>query len=94
MTEQASDSTKLLRCRLRASWSHTAKLSFWLAAVLEIVLLSMARDWFWLSILPLLGLFAWFLERESRTLKNTVSSLVEETAAKLNMRRGSENQQS
>lgn len=85
VTEQLAGPAKLFRCRLRSTWSLLAKVSFFGAFALDLLLVGMAGDWFGVSIwglvgLPLLALFAWFLKRENRALKNVVANLVQEKA--------------
>ena len=85
VTEQLTGANKLLRCRMRASWSLLARSSFWAACGLELLLAGLARDGFWLWMLALLGIplltfFAWFLKQEVSNLKNVIASLVNEAA--------------
>jgi len=83
--EQLAGSNQLLRCRLRATWSLLAKICFWTACGLELLLVGLAGHWPLLWIWALLGIlllfiFGWFLKLENRNLKNAIASLIDSIA--------------
>ena len=92
VSEQLAGANQLFRCRLRATWSLMANISFWAACGLELLLVGMAGYWvgLWgLAVMgiPLLALFGWFLKRENRNLKNVVANLIQEKAKQRGMTR-------
>src|SRR5207249_1533590 len=85
VSEQLAGANQLFRCRLRTTWSLRARICFWSACGLELLLIGLAGRWPLVWIWALLGfllifLFGWFLKQENRNLKNVVARLVESVA--------------
>jgi O-antigen biosynthesis protein len=79
----------LFHCRLKAGWSLLAKVVFWSAAALELMLIGLVASnvpWLWMLLLtlPLLGLY---FEGEKRTLQRLIVALLDEVAAKYELMR-------
>ena len=74
VAEEHPDRRQLLRCRLRARWSLTARLAFW--ALLGLQLGVIGSLWGLLPALPVvlltMGLFYAFLRRQQRDLQSRV----------------------
>ena len=78
---------KMIRCRLRASWSLQAKLIFWTTLGFELLLIGFVGRWLpWLWFLLLtMPLFAWFLAREKRGLQSLMVVFLDQVAKKWNL---------
>lgn len=75
---------QLFHCRLSAGWSLLAKVLFWSAAGLELLLIGLvaeAQPWLWMLLLtlPMLGLY---LENEKRVLQRMIVACLDELATK------------
>ncbi len=73
---------QLFHCRLNAGWSLLAKVLFWSASGLELLLIGLvahALPWLWMLLLtlPLLGLY---FESEKRTLQRLIVAFLDEVA--------------
>ncbi len=84
VAETMSGGQQMFDCRLNAGWSLLAKVVFWSACGLELLLVGSVGDvmpWLWMILLtiPLLGLF---FESEKRTLQQMIIALLDEVAAK------------
>jgi glycosyltransferase involved in cell wall biosynthesis len=78
---------QLIRCRLRATWSLSAKVAFGALLGLDLIVLGFAgRHHHWLLLilltLPLLG---WFLHRQKRTVQSVVMVFLDELAKEQNL---------
>jgi len=87
VAEAVGKGQHLFRCRLDAGWSLLAKLTFWAASALElllVVLVSPALPYLWMLLLtiPLLGLY---YESEKRTLQHLIVALLDEVAMELKL---------
>jgi O-antigen biosynthesis protein len=74
----------LFHCRLNAGWSLLAKVLFWSACGLELLLIGLVSEavpWLWMLLLtlPLLGLY---FENEKRILQRLIVAFLDELAAK------------
>ena len=74
----------LFHCRLNAGWSLLAKVLFWSATGLELLLIGLVSGtvpelWMLLLTLPLLGLY---FENEKRILQQLIAAFLDELAAK------------
>lgn len=75
---------QLFHCRLNAGWSLLAKVLFWSACGLELLLIGLVAStlpWLWMLMLtlPLLGLY---FESEKRTLQRLIVAFLDEVAVK------------
>ena len=65
---------QMIRGRLRALWSLQGRVAFWLLCALELLALGFIGErlgwWSWPLLLVPLGLFAWFLHQQKRTLQS------------------------
>jgi hypothetical protein len=87
VSEYYAKGQKLFRCRLRGLWSLPAKLFFWSAVGLELLLIGLFVDeqpWFWMSLLSL-PMLAWFLEQEKQTLQRLMSAFLDQAAKELGL---------
>jgi GT2 family glycosyltransferase len=85
--EEHPENRQLIRCRLRAIWSLSAKVAFWILlgfVLLVIGLAGFTHFWPWLFV-PLLPLFGWFLSREKRKVQSVVTVFLDELARQLNL---------
>ena len=78
---------QLFHCRLNAGWSLLAKVLFWSACGLELLLIGVvvsAVPWLWMLLLslPLLGLY---FENEKRTLQRLMIAFLDDLAAKYSL---------
>ena len=87
VTEDHPARKQLIRCRLRAAWSLSAKVSFWLLLGLELLVLGSVGRWLPWLLLPLLTLplLAWFLHRQKRTLQSVTMVFLDELAKERNL---------
>jgi len=79
----------LFHCRLNAGWSLLAKVLFWGACGLELLLIGIVapvQPWLWMLLLtiPLLGLY---FESEKRVLQRLIVALLDELAARYELTR-------
>jgi len=84
VAEAVAKGQQLFHCRLNAGWSLLAKVLFWSACGLELLLIGLAASgvpWLWMLLLtlPLLGLY---FESEKRTLQRLIVAFLDEAAAK------------
>ncbi len=75
---------QVFHCRLNAGWSLLAKVVFWSACAMELLLVGLMAEavpWLWMLLLtiPLLGLY---FESEKRTLQQMIIAFLDEVAAK------------
>ncbi len=72
VAEDYPQGKKMIRCRLRASWSLQAKVAFWSALGFEVLVIGFVWKWLpWLWLLLLtMPLFAWCLALEKRNLQS------------------------
>jgi O-antigen biosynthesis protein len=80
---------QLFHCRLNAGWSLLARVLFWCACGLELLLIGLMAStvpWLWMLLLtiPLLGLY---FESEKRVLQRLIVALLDEVAAKYELTR-------
>jgi O-antigen biosynthesis protein len=86
-TEELGQGKRNLRCRVRDFWSLPALLVFWgvtAAAVIAIILFSVAVPWLWLSLaaLPLLG---WCFDEARRDYAWALTAVLDAVAAEHKM---------
>ena len=84
MAEAGEKGHQLFHCRLSTRWSLLAKVLFWSAAGLELLLIGLVASsvpllWMLLLTLPLLGLY---LENEKRILQRLIVAFLDELAVK------------
>lgn len=87
VTEAHSRGRHLLRCRLRANWSLTAKAAFWLLLGAELLALGFfgpLQPWLWWMLLTL-PIVWWLLRREQRRLQSILIIFLDELAAELGL---------
>ena len=73
---------QMLCCRLRARWSLQARVAFWTVCGVELLalgLLGSSMKWFWFILLSL-PLFAWFFQREKRSLQSVIVVFLDDMA--------------
>lgn len=83
---------QLFRCRLRPRWALRTKVAFWAVCGLELLLcgfLAPRLPWLWLLLLTL-PLFAWFIQRQQRSLQSMISVLLDELAVEWKLTRVTE----
>ena len=84
VAESVEKGHQLFHCRLNAGWSLLAKVLFWGAAGLELLLIGLVANavpWLWMLLLtlPLLGLY---FENEKRVLQRLIVAFLDELAVK------------
>ena len=82
VTEFVEKGHQLFHCRLNAGWTLLAKVLFWSAVGLELLLIGVvaeAQPWLWMLLLtlPLLGLY---FENEKRILQRLIVAFLDELA--------------
>jgi len=83
VTEELTGGKSIIRCRLKATWSLPARIAFWSACGIELLIigwLAAAQPWIWMLLLTL-SLFGWWLEHERRTLLLWIAAFLDEVAA-------------
>ena len=83
VTEELAGGKKIIRCRLAATWSLPARIAFWSACGVELLLigwLAEAHPWAWMLLLTM-SLFVFWLEQERRTLLLWIAAFLDEVAA-------------
>ncbi|HEY0549841.1 MAG TPA: glycosyltransferase [Verrucomicrobiae bacterium] len=83
VAEAVEKGQRLFHCRLNMGWSLLAKVIFWSACGLELLLIGLVASavpylWMLLLTLPLLGLY---FENEKRILQRMIVALLDEVAA-------------
>jgi O-antigen biosynthesis protein len=89
VAEPYPENKQRVRCRLETAWSLLAKVVFWSALGLELLLIGFAREmfpWVWMLLLTL-PVFVWFVEQEERDLQRAVAVLLDDVSEKLGMHR-------
>ena len=87
VAEDYPKNSRMLRCRLRGSWSLQAKAAFWAALGFELLVCGIVGKWLpllWLLLLTI-PLFAWFLSREKRNIQSMTVILLDEVAKRWNL---------
>lgn len=87
VAEVHSRGRQLIRCRLRGSWSLTAKAAFWALLGAELLALGFfgpLQPWLWLILLTL-PLVWWLLRREQRRLQSILIIFLDEVTAELGL---------
>jgi O-antigen biosynthesis protein len=89
VSEYVEKGQQLYHLRLNAGWSLPAKVLFWSACGLELLLIGLlasVQPWLWMLLLtiPLLGLY---FESEKRVLQRLIVALLDELAAKFELTR-------
>jgi glycosyltransferase involved in cell wall biosynthesis len=87
VAETVEKGHQLFHCRLNAGWSLLAKVLFWSACGLELLLIGIVVStvpWLWMLLLtlPLLGLY---FESEKRTLQRLMIASLDDLAAKCSL---------
>lgn len=87
VTEFVEKGHHLFRCRLKAGWTLLAKVLFWSACAMELLLIGLVAEavpWLWMLLLtlPLLGLY---FENEKRILQRMIVAFLDEVAAKFEL---------
>jgi GT2 family glycosyltransferase len=73
---------RLIRCRFKTSWSLPAKVAFWAALGLGLIVIGIMRNaypWLWMTLLTP-WILAWFFGQEQRDLQRVIRALVDEVA--------------
>ena len=89
VSEITQEGQHVLRCRLRTAWSLPARLVFWAALGLELLVISLVghgNPWLWLLVLTLPGL-AWWLERDQRDLRRLIGVFLDELGKRLDLQK-------
>ncbi len=89
VAEAVEKGSYVFHCRLRTGWSLLAKVLFWMAAGLELILIGLVADavpWLWMLLLtlPLIGLY---FENEKRILQRLIVAFLDELAEKYQLTR-------
>ncbi len=82
VAEDHPEDRQLIRCRLHAVWSFTAKVVFWLLLAIELLFIGLVgfqHPWPWFILLTL-PLYGWFVMRERRKLQSVVTVFLDELA--------------
>jgi GT2 family glycosyltransferase len=84
VAESVEKGHQLFHCRLNTGWSLLAKVFFWFACGLELLLIGLVATtvpWLWMLLLtlPLLGIY---FENEKRILQRLIVAFLDEVAAK------------
>ena len=84
VTEYVEKGHQLFHCRLTAGWTLLARVLFWSACGMELLLIGLvaeASPWLWMLLLtlPLLGLY---FENEKRILQRLIVAFLDELAVK------------
>jgi len=82
VAEDHPSDRQMVRCRLRTTWSLTARIAFWSLSALELLAIGSLpswRPWSWLVLLTLGGL-VWFFMRDRRNLQSVVTVMLDELA--------------
>jgi O-antigen biosynthesis protein len=85
MGEELADRQKIVRCRLRPSWSLRARVAFWFLVALELLIIRLfapAQPWLWMLLLTL-PLVIWFLDQEKWRLTSQILAGLDQIAADL-----------
>ena len=87
VAEDHPQGKRMIRCRLRTSWSLQAKIAFWSALGFELLVLGFVGRWVpWLwCLLASLPLLAWSLVREERNLRSLMVVFLDELAKQWNL---------
>ena len=83
VTEELGQAKRIFRCRLKATWSLPARIVFWSACGLELLIigfLSPKYPWIWMLLLSM-SAFGWWLEQERRNMLLWIAALLDEIAA-------------
>jgi hypothetical protein len=89
VSECTQDGQHVLRCRLRTAWSLAARLIFFAALGLELLVIGLVErgnPWMWLLLLSLPGL-AWWVHREQRDLRRLVGVFLDDLGKSLDLRK-------
>jgi len=81
-TEDYGGGKRLFQCRLKASWSLTAKTAFCSALGFELLVIGIvgrAQPWLW-SLLLTMPLFGWFLHQEKKGHQRLVAAFLDSVA--------------
>jgi hypothetical protein len=73
---------QMFRCRLRTTWSLSAKVAFWSALGFELLIIGIVGTtlpWLWLLLL-IQPAFVWFFDREQKDLKRIIAVLLDDVA--------------
>jgi len=82
VAEEHPGGKQMLCCRLRARWSLQARVAFWTVCGVELLalgLLGSSMKWLWFILLSL-PLFAWFFQREKRSLQSVIVVFLDDMA--------------
>jgi glycosyltransferase involved in cell wall biosynthesis len=82
VAEDHPNNHQMIRCRLRAVWSPTAKFALWSLLAFELLLIGLVeswRPWSWFCLLTL-PLCFWLLWRDQRNLQSIITVLLDELA--------------
>jgi len=83
VTEELDAGRRILRCRMKTSWTFRAQAIFWLCLAAELTLVGMlapVQPWLWMILitLPILDLF---LNGEKRRMQRLLASLLDQIAS-------------
>lgn len=84
VAEPHTGGKQMLRCRLRAAWSLSAKVALGLLTGFDLVLIGLVRHslwqiWFLLLTVPA---FAWYINRDRRDLQRLIAVILDDIARK------------
>jgi glycosyltransferase involved in cell wall biosynthesis len=83
VSEELPGGKRIIRCRLKATWSLPARIAFWSACGVELLVigwLAAAHPWIWMLLLTM-SVFGWWLEQERRTLLLWIAAFLDEVAS-------------
>jgi GT2 family glycosyltransferase len=85
--EDVPTGRRLIHCQLRGAWSMQAKVAFWSALALELLVIGFFGRWLpWLWLLLLsMPFLAWWLATEKRRLQSMLVVFLDELAKELQM---------
>ena len=89
VAEDLSRDQRILRCRLRPTWSLAAKIAFWALFALELLIigvLSPSLPYIWMLLLSM-PIFGAYLQREQRDLQRLLAAFLDDMAKNGNLRK-------
>jgi GT2 family glycosyltransferase len=89
VSETTLDGQRVLRCRLRTAWSLPARLVFWGALGLELLVIGLVgrgNPWLWLLLLTLPA-WAWWVRRNQRDLRRLIGVFLDELGKGLDLQK-------
>ncbi|MGV3772169.1 MAG: glycosyltransferase [Verrucomicrobiales bacterium] len=89
VSEVLGHGKQLIRCRLRPTWSLFAKVVFWIALGIQLLIIGLlGKDEWWPSLMLLsLPMGFWFLARNQSDLQRLIAVFLDDVAAELKLKR-------